>query len=274
MIRIKKNNFDLISTVFSGQCFRMFEEIDKSVTIVLKDRVVNIKECNEEFVISSSNDENLEEIIFSYFDLNRDYNYINCYLSKKDDYMSSIVKQSLGYKILSQDKFEMFITYIISQNNNVKRIAGSVQKLSVMYGKKILFDNKDYYLFPSYEEMKDISLSELRSTGVGFRDKYIFSALNKLKDNPNFLNDIEKLNTEDALEALMEIKGIGLKVASCILLFAYGRFDTFPIDTWVKQNISEHYKEVNDFKSFAKSTFGEYSGLAIQYMFNYERNIK
>jgi N-glycosylase/DNA lyase len=167
----------------------------------------------------------------------------------------------------------MFISYIISQNNNVKRISNTIAKISHDYGQKVIFENKEYYLFPKYDVLKKLSIEDFRKYGVGFRDKYIVDFLNKYET----LNDIEKLSTKEALELLMSVKGIGLKVASCILLFGYKRLDVFPIDTWVKQYISTNYNIKNDQKSimeFAKKNFKDYSGLVIQYMFHVERNIE
>jgi N-glycosylase/DNA lyase len=157
----------------------------------------------------------------------------------------------------------MCISYIISQNNNVKRISKSIEELSMKYGTKITFENKEYYLFPKYEQIKDLKESDFRNIGVGFRDKYLVNFLNKYET----LKDINKLNTKDALEELMSVKGIGLKVASCILLFGYKRLDVFPIDTWVRQYISRNYNikdEVNEIRKFASNSFGNYSGLVIQ----------
>ena len=176
---------------------------------------------------------------------------------------------------MNQDSFEMCISYIISQNNNVKRISDSIEKLSLKYGKKVVFKNKVYYLFPSFDDLKNVKEEEFREFGVGFRDKYLVNFLNVIKNNNNFIDDINKLSTRDALKKLMSIKGIGLKVASCILLFGFRRFDVFPIDTWVKKTMSSLYNINDDQKAierFAREYYGDYSGLAIQYMFHYMRN--
>ena len=265
------NNFNLKDTILSGSCFRVIEEDDGSYTNILKDRVINIKQENNKIIVDSSNMNNIEEIIFKYFDLNRDYNSINIELSKNDNVMKDIISKCNGYKILNQDSFEMCISYIISQNNNVKRISKSIDSLCEKYGTKISFRGKVYYLFPTYEQLKNLSKDDFTSLKVGFRDKYLYDFISNYKS----LKDINSLDTMEALKELMKIKGIGLKVASCILLFGYGRFDTFPIDTWVKQCISEKYNIKNDTKSietFARKKFKNYSGLAIQYMFHSQRN--
>lgn len=270
-MKIEVKDFDLKSTILSGACFRVIEETDGSFTNILKDRVINIKQINNELIVTSSKEDNLEEIIKEYFDLNRDYNIINQELINNDKNMIEVISKCKGYKILNQEPFEMCISYIISQNNNVKRISKAINDISNKYGKKVIFNNKEYHLFPTYNDIKDIGIEELRNFKVGFRAEYIRDFLDKYET----LKDINYLNTNDALNELMTIKGIGLKVGSCILLFGYKRLDTFPIDTWVKKSISELYNIKNDQKTiekFAKEVYKEYSGLAIQYLFHSKRN--
>ncbi len=266
------NNFNLRDTILSGSCFRVIEESDGSFTNILKDRVINIRQDGNKLIVNSSNMNNLKNIIYEYFDLDRDYNSINCELSRNDNVMKKIISKCNGYKILNQDPLEMCISYIISQNNNVKRISKSINELCEKYGEKIIYNDNIYYLFPTYEQLKKLNIDDFSNLKVGFRAKYLYDFINKYET----LKDINKLSTEDALKELYRVKGIGLKVASCILLFGYKRLDTFPIDTWVKQCISDKYNIKNDAKSieeFAKNKYKNYSGLAIQYMFHSQRNM-
>lgn len=256
----------------SGACFRFKLEEDGSITNILSDRVINIKQEENIIYVKSNKYENLKEIIHEYFDLCRDYNKINKKILKTNKELTNIIDKCKSYRILNQEPFEMCISYIISQNNNVKRISKSIEKLSELYGKKVIFENKEYYLFPKYEDIKNITKEELSTLKIGFRDKYILDFLDKYES----LSDINNLSTEDAIKELLKVKGIGMKVASCILLFGYKRLDVYPIDTWVKQYISENYDIKNDQKTiekFAKEKYGEYAGLIIQYMFHSQRNI-
>lgn len=256
----------------SGACFRAKIESDGSITNILKDRVINIKQDKNILYVKSSNYENLKEIIYEYFDLCRNYNKINEEILKDNEELKFMIDKCKTYRILNQDSFEMCISYIISQNNNVKRISKSIEELSKLYGDKILFDGVEYYLFPTYQQLKNITLEELSNIKIGFRDKYILDFIN----NYEKLQNIDNLSTEEALKELMKVKGIGMKVASCILLFGYKRLDVYPIDTWVKQYISENYDIKNDQKTiekFTKEKYGKYAGLIIQYMFHSQRNI-
>lgn len=271
-MKIKANDFNLKDTLMSGACFRATLESDGSFTNILSDRVINIRQIDDELIIESNKMDNLSNVIREYFDLDRDYNTINKKLIQSDSSIKNIIECCSGYHILNQDPFEMCISYIISQNNNVKRISASINKLCELYGQRISFKGKVYFLFPTYEILNELNLNDLAELKIGFRDKYIIDFLNKYDS----FNDIEQLSTLDAFNKLLTVKGIGPKVASCILLFGYKRLDVFPIDTWVKQFVSNRYGVKDDFKTIENLTmnkFGKYSGLAIQYMYHYNRNI-
>ena len=272
MVTIEVKNLNIEEVLFSGACFRAVKEDDGSITNILKDRVINIKQLGNKLIVNSSNYYNIEKIICEYFDLNRDYDSINKELVCRNKDLKNMINSCTNYKILNQDSFEMGISYIISQNNNVKRISKIINDISYCYGKKITFNNKDYYLFPTYEELKNIKLEDLSKFKLGFRDKYIIDYINHYEE----LEDLDKLETDKALEKLISIKGIGLKVASCILLFGYKRLDVFPIDTWVKKYMSDNYHLNNDIKKikdYSYEHYHPYEGLVIQYMFHKERNV-
>lgn len=271
-MEIEVADFDLRSSIMSGACFRVYEEGDGSFTNILNDRVINIRQIGNKLIVKSNKKENLKKTIMNYFDLDRDYNKINNEIINYDIEFKNIINKCHGYHILNQDSFEMCISYIISQNNNVKRISSSINKLCELYGEKILFEGKYYYLFPKYENIKDLKEEDFSKLKVGFRSKYLVDFLSKYEE----LLDLNTFKTQEAFNKLLTVKGIGPKVASCILLFGYKRLDVFPIDTWVKKFVSTRYNIKNDYKTITKFTserFKEYTGLAIQYMYHYNRNI-
>lgn len=272
MLKIK-NNFDLKRTINCGQIFR-YEINDNEFTIVIKDRVLILTVIDDEIIIESNNEENLKEIVTNYFDLDRDYDIITSEILKRDKKLESALEFSKGLKMIHQDPFETLIAYIISQNNRVPSIANSLNLISEKYGEKIIFKDKTYYLFPNLEKLKDITEEDFRKCKVGFRDKYLYGIINSIKNNELDLNKIYDMNSSDALNYLMSFKGIGNKVASCILLFAYQKFDVYPIDTWVKKFMKEDYniEGEKNIREFTLNKYKQYSGLAIQYMFNYKRN--
>ena len=270
-----KNELDLENTLTCGQIFRYQQEIDNSFTVVISDRVINLKYDNYKLYVKSNKLDNLENVIREYLDLDRDYKSIMNKIRVMDSTLAKYLDNSLGLKMIKQDKLECIISYIISQNNSVRNIQMSLNMLSEAYGEKVEFLNKEYYLFPKLDRLASLSLEDFRKCKVGFRDKYLVGIIESI-NNGNFnLNMIDSLNTEEALQYLINFKGIGMKVASCILLFSYQRFDVYPVDTWVKKFMEDNYDIVGEknIREYCKKTYGEYSGLAIQFMFNSKRNM-
>mgnify|MGYP004455789469 CR=1 FL=1 len=272
MISIK-NDFDIDSTITCGQIFRYTKE-NINYTIILKDRVISLTVDNQNINIESNNEDNLEEVINDYFDLKRDYKKIEDDIIKMDKNIEQAILESHGLHMIHQDPFETIISYVISQNNRVPSITNSLNLIAQRYGKKIVFKDKEYYLFPSYQDLKTIKEEEYRECKVGFRDKYLLGIVESINNKTLDLDKIYDMTSDEALNYLMSFKGIGNKVASCILLFAYQKFDVYPIDTWVKKFMKDDYniEGLKEIKEFTVKTYKEYSGLAIQYMFNYKRN--
>jgi len=270
-----ENNFDLKSTITCGQIFR-YHEIENGYIVILKDRVISLKIDNEYILIESSKEDNLKEIVYDYFDLNRDYKKIENEILKSDNKLKDALEYGRGLKMIHQDPFETVVSYIISQNNRVPSIAKSLNMLAEKYGKKVKFNDEEYYLFPSYSDLKVLTEEDFRNCKVGFRDKYLYEIVQNINNQKLDLNSIYEMNNEESLNYLMSFKGIGNKVASCILLFAYQKFDVYPIDTWVKKFMKDDYniEGEKNIKEFTFNTYKDYSGLAIQYMFNYKRNKK
>ena len=271
---IKVNNFNLHDTVTCGQIFRFIEEDDNSYTIILSDRVINVKQEMDNLIIDSNNTDDLENIIKKYFDLNYDYESINNIFLEIDSNNKKIIDSCLGLKMINEPRFEVCISYILSANNGVPQIRNSLNNISKRFGKKVIFRNKEYYLFPTINQLKNATKSDYRECKAGFRDAYIYEFVNRIINKEFNLDLIEKMDSNEALEYLMQNKGIGEKVASCILLFGYHRFDVFPIDTWVKKYMKENYDtdNIKKIKEIMKEKYSENCGLYIQYIFHYNRN--
>lgn len=275
MIKIKiEKTFKLEDTITCGQIFRFFKMEDGSFDIILKDRVINVYEKNNYLYVSSNNEDDLKSVVMNYFDLDNDYDKINEYLLKQDKKLDDAINFSKGLMMIKQDPFETIMEYIISANNSVPSIASALNNIALKYGKKVIFNDKEYYLFPQYKDLKDVKENDLRECKVGFRDKYLKAMIDKLNNNELDLDSFYNMDTKEALDKLMENIGIGPKVASCILLFAYQKYDVFPVDTWVKKVMKKEYniEGEKNIRAFASITYGKYSGIAIQYLFNYGRN--
>ena len=269
-MKLKVNNFNLKDTITCGQIFRYEIEEDNSYTVILSDRVINIYQKDDYIYFNSNNLNNLEKVIIDYFDLNYDYETINNNLIKDNPELKEIINYSKGLKIINEPKEEVIISYIISQNNRVSQIKKTLDNISKELGQKVNFNNKEYYLFPSFDKLKTLTVDDFRRLKCGFRDKYLYDFLHSDFD----ITKLDNLDSKDALNYLVSQKGIGEKVGSCILLFGYHRFDVFPIDTWVKKYMKDEYNITNikGIREFTKNNYKDYSGLVIQYMFNYKRN--
>ena len=269
------NNLDLDNTICCGQIFRYEKLEDDSYIVILKDRVVKLKYVDNKLYIDSNNMDNIENVIREYLDLDRDYISIIENIKECDDVLGKYLDKSIGLKMIKQDPIECIVSYIISQNNSVRNIKNSLDLISCKFGNKVIFLDKDYYLFPDIDKLSKISLEEFRECKVGFRDRYLVDIISDIIENRLNVNYIFEMNSEDSLRYLMSFRGIGMKVASCILLFAYQKYDVYPIDTWVKKYMDANYgiKDEKKIKEFCKEKYGKYSGLAIQYMFNGMRNM-
>lgn len=264
--------FNLKYTLECGQCFR-WKCIDENEYIgVIYDRVIRIKQNNKKILIWSSKQENLEQVVREYFDLNKDYSAIEKKIAKIDENIAKSLEYSSGIRILNQPLFETIISYIISANNNIKRISRSVNDMSRMFGKEVEFEGDKYYLFPTLEELTNITMDELLSLGTGFRARYIKKDIEYFIDNLNFLKDLINLDTIKAREVLTSLSGIGPKVADCILLFSLKRGEVFPVDVWVKRIMEKLYFKENtslkQIKEYAENNFLENAGIVQQHLFH------
>lgn len=271
-IKLDVKCFNLKYTLECGQCFR-WNKIDENTYIgVVKDRVLKVRQEGNKIFIKSDKEENLEKVVRYYFDLDRDYEKLEKKIVLIDDNIAKAVKNTSGLRNLNQDFFEMLISYIISANNNIPRISKSVNEISKRYGKEIEFEGQRYYLFPTPDELRDVTIDEFRECGVGFRDKYIYKTVKKINNKEIDLEQMQKLDTEKLKAALLSLMGVGPKVADCILLFSCARQEVFPIDVWVQRIMRRLYynnEEVskNEILRYARENFGENAGIIQQHLF-------
>ena len=271
-----------------GQCFRWNKQEDGSYIGVIKDGVLKIIKDKNNIIIKGLCNGNIKDVCEEYFDLNTNYKDIKEYFSKVDENLKKSIEYGSGIRILKQDAGEATISFIISANNNIPRIKGIIERLSQKYGKKYVWDNKEYYSFPTVEELSNATVEELRELGLGFRDERVFETTKLIQMGKVDLNKLEHMsNTEDVREELLKLPGVGPKVADCIMLFSMKKFDVFPIDVWVKRVMTELYgKQIENIKisnkkthnkenakilEFANEKFGKLAGIAQQYLFYWRR---
>lgn len=263
-----------------GQCFRWIVQKDGSYTGIVRNNVLNVKKENNNIIIKSYGNENLEELCNEYFGLKTDYEKIQKELLTKDSDMEEAISFGKGIRILKQDPWETTISYIISANNMIPRIMKSVELISQKYGKEIIWNNKKYYTFPTPEELSKATIQDLRLCGVGFRDKYIYEAVRKILLKEIKLNELQNIDDINLLrKELCKIKGVGDKVADCIMLFSMSKMQVFPVDVWVRRIMNEMYiksedeKKVNKkiIRELAKEKYANNAGIAQQYLFYWRR---
>lgn len=277
---IKSDIFELADIFDCGQCFRWNKEPDGSYTGVFAENVLNVSKEGNTVTFKGICNGNIEEICRNYFDLDRDYNDIRDKLSKIDENLKVSVEYGKGIRILNQDLWETIISFIISANNNIPRIKGIIERLSKEYGKKITYEVKDYYTFPTPESLSKATVQDFRNLGLGFRDIRLYETTNMIINKEVDLEKLKDMNTLEAREELLKLSGVGPKVADCILLFSnLKRFDVFPIDVWVRRVMNELYIKKEDetkvtkkeIQKLADSKFGDMQGLAQQYLFYWKR---
>lgn len=270
-------SFEPVHIFECGQCFRWNKEEDGSYTGVIKNGVINVKKLGKDVNFTGVCDRNIKEICEEYFDLQTNYEAIKEKLSNIDIYLKNSIEYGNGIRILKQDLWETLLSFIISANNNIPRIKTIIERIAKKYGNRIEYRNKMYYTFPTPEMLQNASIDDFRGLGLGFRDVRIYETVQRTLKGEI---DLEKLkqeeNTEVLRKKLLEIPGVGPKVADCVMLFALNRFDVFPVDVWVKRVISELYfnkkeQTPNVIHEFAEKQYGNLAGLAQQYLFYWRR---
>lgn len=274
------NSFNLVHIFECGQCFRWNKQPDGSYTGVIKDTVLNVKQEGNKTIFKGIAKGDIKDICTEYFDLNEDYEKIKVKLSQIDDNMKNSINYGSGIRILKQDLWEMIISFIISANNNIPRIKGIIEKICKKYGQEITWNDKKYYTFPTPEELKNATVEDLRTLGLGFRDVRVYETTKMIYTKQIDLGKLREMqDVENLRNILLTLPGVGPKVADCIMLFSLKKLEVFPIDVWVRRVINELYiKEADEAKvsklkieKLATEKFGDLKGLAQQYLFYWRR---
>ena len=254
-----------------GQCFRWSLCEDGSFTGIAFGKVLNVSKNDNSIILKNCTEKDFLSVWKNYFDLDRDYGKIANSLSY-DDALKTAVSYGSGIRILRQDFFEALISFIISANNNIPRIQGIIDRLCRMYGDSIPYNGELFYSFPSAEALKDATEYDLAPLKSGYRAKYIVNAVKSYLSGEIDIEKIKNSAPHEARRELCKISGVGPKVADCILLFSFGRFDAFPTDVWVKRVMKELYGcDEKDAAPTGFRLFGENAGIAQQYLFYWRR---
>ena len=202
----------------------------------------------------------------------------------KDKTTKIAVKKYLGLRLVRQDPFQCFISFIVSSNSNIQKIKSSLEKISIKFGKKIQFDNKELYIFPEPKKIANATIQEIQNCGVGYRAKFIIDAAKMVESRQIDFDQLKKSNYQNAKETILTVPGIGNKVADCILLFSLDKLEAFPLDRWMIRILKKYYlekfeletksiteKQYNTLHEKIVKHFGPYAGYAQQFLFKMER---
>lgn len=253
--------FNLELTLDCGQAFRWTQQPDGSWSGVADGKYLNIQEKDGDFILTGTNKTDYEQFWRQYFDLERDYAGI-CETLKQDALLRQTIDDYYGIRILQQDSWEALCTFVISQNNNIKRIRGIIDRLCRNYGAKI---REDYYTFPTPQQLKACTAADFYTLGAGYRAAYLESLVKDVAGGRIDLKKIRQLPLEEARNELLTLHGVGVKVADCALLFGFGFLEAFPLDVWMKR-VMTHYPDG------LPACFKGYEGIAQQYLFHWARN--
>lgn len=250
-----------------GQCFRWDREEDGSYTGIAGDRPANIS--FEEGILRidapgiEGGDEEEEAFWRDYLDLDRDYGKIKKHLARRDPILKEAISYGEGIRILRQDPWEALVSFIISSNNNIPRIKKNIRDLAEGFGRPAgEFRGQMFYTLPSPQVLAALTKEDLAPCRLGYRGGYLIKTAAMVE-----------AAGEVTFDDLLSYSGVGPKVADCIALFSMGRYERFPIDTWVEKVMRELYGLENKraMASFAAETFGRWGGIAQQYLFHYMR---
>ena len=260
--------FNIKAVLECGQVFR-YKKTDDGYQVITGNKKAVIKEEDNKVIIQQKDTKFFEK----YFDLCRNYDIILSNLSGKG-LIGAACEFGKGIRILNQNPVETIISFIISANNHIPRIKSIIEKICFELGEKC----DGYYAFPTIEMLASKDEDFYIKLGAGYRANYIADTAKVLYNGFDF-ESIYEMPTAEAHKKLCTLKGVGPKVADCILLFAYHKTDVFPVDTWIKKVYADCYGKTTSASNMSKrltAEYGELAGYAQQYLFYYKReqNIK
>lgn len=305
MVLTIRDDFDLKKIADSGQCFRFNElpefcgkaesgemigacdeagpgdetgtcdeaqgRTSKRFSVTASNRHVFVTELGQNRYEFDCSKEEFDSFWKRYFDLELSYKKIRQLIDKKEDpYLYSASEFGKGIRILRQDPWEMLISFIISQRKNIPAIKASIEKLCALAGDVICEDEVcgKIYSFPTPKQLSALSMEQLSSCSLGYRDKYVHQAALDVASGAVDLDSWKNLGDEALMENLLKLFGVGVKVANCEILFGYHRLDAFPKDVWINRVLDVQYPQ-----GFLFDKYAPYNGVMQQYLFFYSRSM-
>jgi N-glycosylase/DNA lyase len=265
IVRIR--DFDLQKIADSGQCFRMRRLDDGSFSAIAGNRFIRIIPLGGDEYAYSCTKEQWQSFWADYFDLQTDYAAIHDALRGGDAFVRTAAEFSRGIRILRQGAFEVMVSFVISQRKSIASIRQAIEALCRACGTPFESPMGTLHAFPTPLQLSSMAICDVRSCGVGYRDKYLCALSGCVANGEVSIEAIRDMDDADAKRELMRIPGIGEKVADCILLFGFHRRDAFPVDVWIRRVLDNAYGG-----EFPVNAYPGIAGIVQQYLFHYARS--
>lgn len=265
MIECEIDNFDLGQICRSGQCFRMYPRGEGRYSLIAGRHYLETEQRDGRTVFYCGQTE-FESFWETYFDLKADYISYMGKIAPDDCYLNAAAEFGSGIRILRQDLWEMIVSFLISQQNNILRIRRCIENICGSYGEKLVsVQGEEYYAFPTPRALAVLDEDALMACNLGYRSKYVVRAARSVAEGKCDLESIMRFPYLEAREELLKLYGVGEKVADCICLFALHHLEAFPVDTHIRQAIEKHYGQ-----GFPTDRYQGCQGVLQQYIFYFE----
>lgn len=275
------DSFDLHLSCHCGQAFRWRRsgcqgEVEEGV---VRGKLLRLEQSSDVLLIHPPVDDDVVEIVINYFRLDLPHAPIEQAIAATDGIMQKAVERSCGLRVVVQEPWECLISYIISARNSVRQISRTVERIAQRWGAPICdrSGGSVRHAFPGPEEMLCATVEDLKACKTGFRARSIWEAVHRVASGEIDLDMIASLDYPLAKKELIRFRGVGEKVADCVLLFSMGKYEAFPVDVWIERAVRHLYfggEEIShrEIRKWAARKFGGIAGHAQEYLFAYARD--
>ena len=264
-----RDDFDPDKILESGQCFRPRKQAEGWYRFVSGRQLLYLRPLRSGTYTVRCEPGAWEPFWHGYFDLGRSYAALRGKLDSRNDFLQRAMEYGRGIRVLRQDEWEMLVSFIISQRKSIPAIRRAVELLSERFGERLGSDSEGpVYAFPTAEALCCAGEQALQECGLGYRTRYVLHAAQQAAEGTLDLKELASLPDEALFVRLMELDGVGKKVANCVCLFGYGRVGRVPVDVWIERLIRDEFAGQDPFPQF-----GLEAGIVQQYLFFYKRSV-
>lgn len=255
---------DLGHIAASGQCFRMNPLPSGAYQVIAGDRQVTITPEGRDTFIFDCGKDIFDSLWHPYFDIGTDYASLASLVPKEDHFLQASLAYARGLRILRQDPWETLISFILSQRKSIPAIKGCVENLCAGFGAPLPDGG---FAFPAPHALALANEGALQACGLGYRTRYVQGTARMVAEGQVDLEALRLLSDGELQEQLCRFPGVGVKVAQCVMLFAYARFNAFPRDVWILR------VEQNEYHGrFPEENYPGTAGILQQYMFYFGKS--